>query len=120
MRLNHLDLQAHDIQLLATFLVEHFDLARLTNDRSPALCVLTDREGFTLVIQQRTDDTPYPAGFHIGFIQPTAAAVVAHHARLTEAGLTVGPIDVNARGTRFYLHAPEQLLIEVSATERRS
>jgi hypothetical protein len=117
MRLNHLDLQAHDIQALATFLVEHFDLTRLTNDRSPALCVLTDGD-FTLVLQKRTDDTPYPAGFHIGFIQPTAAAVVAHHARLTAAGLAVSPIDVNARGTRCYLRGPEALLIEVSATER--
>jgi hypothetical protein len=118
MRLNHLDLQAHDIQALASFLVDHFDLERLSNDRSPAICILHDREAFTLVLQRRTDDVPYPAGFHIGFIHPAASAVLAHHARLIAAGLQLGAIDVNARGTRFYLRAPEDLLVEVSSPER--
>ena len=49
MRLNHLDLLAHDVQALASFFVDHFDLTRLSNDRSPAICVLTDDAGFTLI-----------------------------------------------------------------------
>lgn len=118
MRLNHLDLQAHDIQALATFFVDHFDLVRLSNDRSPTICILHDGDGFTLVLQRRTDDAPYPAGFHIGFIHAHADAVRAHHARASAAGLAVGPIDVNARGTRFYLRAPEEILVEVSSPER--
>jgi hypothetical protein len=117
-KLNHLDLQAHDVQTLATFFVSHFDLERVSNDRSPAIVILHYRAGFTLVIQRRTDENPYPAGFHLGFIHETAAVVEAHHARLSAAGLPVGPIDRNARGTRFYLKAPEDILLEVSSPER--
>jgi len=118
MLLNHLDLHVHDVQALAAFLVDHFDLERRTNDRSPAIAVLADAAGFTLVVQRRTDAAPYPAGFHIGFIHAGAAAVRAHHARLAAAGVATGPIDVNNRGTRFYLTAPGEILVEVSSPER--
>lgn len=118
MQLNHLDLQSHDVQTLATFFVAHFDFVRVTNDRSPALVVLDDGAGFTLALQRRTDERPYPDGFHLGFIHARAAAVEAHHARLTAAGVSVSPIDRNARGTRFYLRAPDEILIEVSSSER--
>lgn len=118
MRLNHLDLQAHDIQVLAAFFVDHFDFTRLSNDRSPAICILTGTDGFSLVLQRRSDDAPYPAGFHIGFVHLTPNEVRAHHERLTTAGVEVGPVDVNARGTRFYLRAPEQILVEVSSPQR--
>jgi catechol 2,3-dioxygenase-like lactoylglutathione lyase family enzyme len=117
-KLNHLDLQSHDVQTLATFFVHHFDLERVSNDRSPAIVILHDGAGFTLVIQRRTDEHPYPAGFHLGFIHDRAAVVEAHHARLTAAGLRMSPIDRNARGTRFYVKAPEDILIEVSSPER--
>jgi hypothetical protein len=117
-KLNHLDLQVPDVQSLAAFLERHFDLVRLSNDRSPAIAILQDGAGFTLVIQRRSDDRPYPAGFHIGFIHEAAAAVRAHHARLADAGLSTTPIDVNARGTRFYLGAPGDILVEVSSPER--
>lgn len=118
MKLNHLDLQVSDVQALASFLERHFDLERLSNDRSPAIAILHDRSGFTLVIQRRHDDRPYPDGFHIGFIHDAAATVRAHHARLSAAQLAVGAIDVNARGTRFYLTAPGDILVEVSSPER--
>lgn len=118
MKLNHLDLQVPDVQSLAAFLERHFDLVRLSNDRSPAIAILHDRAGFTLVIQRRSDDRPYPEGFHIGFIHDAAATVRSHHARLGEAGIATTPIDVNARGTRFYLRAPGEILIEVSSPER--
>ena len=117
MQLNHLDLQVTDVQALAQFLVDHFELERHSNDRSPAIAILGDRAGFSLVIQRRKagDDAPYPAGFHIGFIEPSAAAVRAHHARLAAAGVAIGTVDRNARGTRFYLTAPGEILIEVSS-----
>lgn len=118
MKLNHLDLQVSDVQLLASFLERHFDLVRLSNDRSPAIAILHDGAGFTLVIQRRTDDVRYPSGFHIGFIHDAAAAVHAHRARLVDAGISASPIDVNARGTRFYLTAPGDILVEVSSPER--
>ena len=117
MKLNHLDLQTSDVQALAGFLVDHFDLERRSNDRSPAIAILGDEAGFVLVIQRHAAPV-YPDGFHVGFVLDTAAAVRAHHARLTAAALAVGPIDVNARGTRFYLRAPGAILVEVSCPER--
>jgi hypothetical protein len=117
-QLNHLDLQTADVQALAAFLVDHFDLVRRSNDRSPAIAILGDAAGFTLVIQRCKDDTPYPDGFHIGFIQPAVADVHAHHARLVAGGIGVGPIDRDARGTRFYLTAPGGILVEVSTPAR--
>ncbi len=118
MQLNHLDLRAPDVQHLAAFLVDHFDLERRSNDRSPAIAILGDRGGFTLVIQRRQDDRPYPAGFHIGFILPDAARVRAQHARMAAASVAVGPIDVDGRGTRFYLTALGEILVEVSSPDR--
>jgi hypothetical protein len=119
-KLNHLDLQADDVQALAGFLVDHFDLRRRSNDRSPAIAILGDDDGFVLVIQRRRDGDvlPYPDGFHIGFIHDDAASVRAHHRRLGDAGVAVSPVDVNARGTRFYVTAPAGVLIETSSPER--
>ena len=118
MKFNHLDLQTTDVQALAGFFVEHFDLVRRSNDRSPAIAILGDDTGFTLVIQRRTDEAAYPAGFHVGFILDRASDVRAHHARLVAAGVAVGSIDVNARGTRFYLTAPGEILVETSSPDR--
>jgi catechol 2,3-dioxygenase-like lactoylglutathione lyase family enzyme len=116
-KLNHLDLQTTDVQALATFFVDHFDLHRRSNDRSPAICILGDEGGFTLVLQAH-DEPRYPDGFHIGFIRDSVASVEAHHARLAAAGLRLSPIDVNNRGTRFYLRGPGELLVEVSTPAR--
>ena len=117
MKFNHLDLQTTDVQAMAAFFVDHFDLERRSNDRSPAIAILGDAAGFVLVIQRHPAPI-YPDNFHVGFILDTAAAVRAHHARLSTTGLALGPIEVNARGTRFYLHAPDAILVEVSAPER--
>jgi hypothetical protein len=114
MKLNHLDLQTQDVQQLAAFFVEHFALVRRSNDRSPAIAILGDEADFTLVLQ-RHDSPIYPEGFHFGFIHPDPAPVREHHARLVAAGLTPSEIQVDNRGTRFYLRAPGDLVVEVSA-----
>lgn len=114
MQLNHLDLQTSDVQALAAFLVDHFGFVRRSNDRSPAIAILADDAGFTLVLQRHAAPV-YPDGFHIGFIHPTPAPVHAHRARLVAAGLAPSPTETNNRGTRFYLRGPGELLIEVSS-----
>jgi hypothetical protein len=113
-KLNHLDLQVDDVQTLASFLALHFELVRRSNDRSPAIAILGDDAGFTLVIQRRREGT-YPPGFHIGFILDTAAEVHARRDTLVASGVTVGEIGVDNRGTRFYLTAPGEILVEVSS-----
>ena len=119
MNLNHLDLQTSDVQALATFFVEHFELVRRSNDRSPAIAILGDESGFTLVLQRHASPS-YPDGFHIGFIHADVTPVREHHARLVAAGLGPSAIQVDNRGTRFYVCAPGELLVEVSTPAGRS
>jgi hypothetical protein len=112
-KLNHLDLQVADVPALARFLVHHFDVRPITRLDSPALVVLTDDCGFTLVIQRKKYDTDtYPDRFHIGFLLDTPAEVGAQHARLTAAAIAVSPVTTDARGTRCYCHAPG-VLVEI-------
>jgi catechol 2,3-dioxygenase-like lactoylglutathione lyase family enzyme len=117
MKLNHLDLQTTDVQALAAFFVDHFDLTRHSNDRSLAIAILGDEAGFTLVIQRHAAPV-YPESFHIGFIHDAVAPVRAHRDRLLAAGLAAGELSADNRGTRFYLKAPGGLLVEVSAPAR--
>jgi len=117
MKLNHLDLQSTDVQALAAFFVDHFDLQRRSNDRSPAIAILGDEAGFTLVIQRHAAPS-YPEHFHVGFIHDAVAPVAAHRDRLAAAGLAVGELSTDNRGTRFYLKAPGDLLVEVSTPAR--
>lgn len=117
MKLNHLDLQTTDVQALAAFFVEHFDLQRRSNDRSPAIAILGDEAGFTLVIQHAPAPV-YPEYFHVGFIHDAVAPVHAHRERLVAAGLAPGELSADNRGTRFYLRALGELLVEVSTPAR--
>jgi hypothetical protein len=34
------------------------------------------------------------------------------------AGIATGSIDVNGRGTRFYLRAPGEIVVEISSPDR--
>jgi hypothetical protein len=117
-QLNHLDLQTTDVQALAAFFVDQFDFVRRSNERSPAIAILADEAGFVLVIQRHVAPA-YPEGFHIGFLHGEAGPVRAHRERLLAAGFTPTPIEVDNRGTRFYLRGgPDALLIEVSSPSR--
>lgn len=113
MKLNHLDLQTSDVPALTRFLVDHFAFHAITRLDSPKLAVLTDGHGFTLVLQRCAETERYPDGFHIGFLVDDPADVVARHAALTTAGITVSEVSRDARGTRCYCHGPAGLLVEV-------
>ncbi|HSN29041.1 MAG TPA: VOC family protein [Kofleriaceae bacterium] len=114
MKLNHLDLQSADVPALVTFLVTHFELVPRTRLDSPKIAILDDGAGFTLVIQHRAEPA-YPDGFHIGFIVDDPAAVRARRDAIAAAGVAIGPVEVDGRGTRCYLHAPGGLLVEISS-----
>ena len=114
MKLNHLDLQVADVPTATAFLVDHFDLRALTRPDSPAIAILTDGEGFTLVLQRRREGDRFPEGFHIGFLVDDPAEVAARRARLAAAGLDVSEVQRNARGTMCYCRGPSELLVEIS------
>lgn len=119
MLLNHLDLPVSDVPAVATFLVDHFGFQPRTRLGSPAIVILDDGHGFTLVLQRREHaDERFPSGLHIGFIVDDPAEVPVHRERLVAAGLAVSPVETNARGVQCYCRGPSELLVEVSCRRR--
>ena len=115
MKLNHLDLQVADVQQTVTFFERYFDLELRTSRTSPALAVLSDRQGFVLVVQRRKHDgEAYPEGFHLGFLVDDVESVHAAHARAREGGLDVTDVITNNRGVMIYCKAPDGYVVEVS------
>lgn len=116
MKLNHLDLQVPDVRATAAFLVRHFGLVQTSNPHSPAIAILSDEEGFTLVLQQRAPESAgYPEGFHIGFLVDAVETVHGRHAQLrAEPASRCSDVMVNGRGTLFFCTAPGDILVEVS------
>jgi catechol 2,3-dioxygenase-like lactoylglutathione lyase family enzyme len=118
-QLNHLDLQVPDVQRAATFFVTFFAFTRLSNDTSPALAILSDDHGFSLVLQKlRAPDERYPEGFHVGFLVDDVEVVIAFQRKAQDAGLDVSAVIRNARGTLVYCRTPDGLLVEVSVRSR--
>jgi catechol 2,3-dioxygenase-like lactoylglutathione lyase family enzyme len=119
MRLNHLNLCVTDLDEARAFFEEHFDFDFLDR-KGDAILVMTDREGFTLVISDPTkfggDNADYPEGFHVGFLVDTREEVDATYARLTGAGLEIEKPPRNMRDSYgFYFHALGGVMFEVSA-----
>lgn len=116
MRINHLDLQVSDVQATAALLEELVDLRVTSNRGSPAIAILEDGAGFTLVLQRRKrDDDRYPDGFHFGCLVADEAAVVAFHERASGRGdLEVSGVQRNGRGVLCYARLADGILLEVS------
>lgn len=113
MKLNHLDVQVPDVQACAAFFTTHFDFTQVSNPHSPAIAILTGEGPFTLVLQHHPKPE-YPEGFHLGFLVDDVHTVHEHRARLVAANLSPSAVQVNGRGTMFYLRAPGGVLVEVS------
>jgi catechol 2,3-dioxygenase-like lactoylglutathione lyase family enzyme len=122
MRLNHLDLQVSDVPATAAWFVEHFGLVLASNGTSPALAILGDEAGFSLVLQRKKrEEDAYPDGFHIGFLVETVEAVLARREALLAAGVEgVSEVIVNGRGTIVYVRGPSGVLVEVSCRRTKS
>lgn len=113
MILNHLDLQVSDVQAMVSAFETFFGLTLQTSRNSPAIAIMSDGHGFTLVLQRKTEPA-YPDGFHFGFLVDDIATVERTHALLTERGQPVSPIDKNNRGTMIYCRLPDGIVVEVS------
>lgn len=121
MKLNHLDLQVSDVQRTVAFFERYFDLELQTSRTSPAIAILSDREGFVLVLQRRKSDADaYPEGFHLGFLVDDDATVRRVHARAREDGVEVSDVIENNRGVMIYFRAPDGYAVEVSCRRARA
>lgn len=120
MKLNHLDLQVPDVQATVAFLERHFGLEMRTSRHSPAIAILSDGHGFTLVLQRLArPDERHPEGFHIGFLVDNDDEVRDRHARLRSEDVeSLSDVIVNNRGVMFYCKAPGDILIEMSCRRR--
>lgn len=89
MKLNHIDLPVTDLEAAAHYFQHGFGFERL---HAPAegMAILRGEDGFALILQQ-AKQVDYPAGFHIGFLQPSDAAVHAAYQRMADAGLPCRP-----------------------------
>jgi catechol 2,3-dioxygenase-like lactoylglutathione lyase family enzyme len=118
MRLNHLNLCVADLGQARSFFEEYFDFV-LLDRKGDAILVMSDRDGFTLVISDPTkfggDHALYPHGFHVGFLVGTAEQVDAAYARLTAGNVRVESSPRDRRGSYgFYFRALGGILFEVS------
>jgi catechol 2,3-dioxygenase-like lactoylglutathione lyase family enzyme len=115
MKLNHLDLPVRDIPANVAFLERYFGLHLQSQRPSTRLAILTDGQGFVLVLQQREDAADlYRDGFHIGFLVDDAERVRELQARAHAEGANVTPVIVNGRGTMIYFVAPDGYRVEVA------
>jgi catechol 2,3-dioxygenase-like lactoylglutathione lyase family enzyme len=120
MKLNHLDLQVPDVRAAVDFFERYFDLELCSNRNSPAIAILSDRHGFTLVLQRTQDaQASYPEEFHIGFLIDDEDEVRRHHARLVADGISpLSNVIQNNRGVMFYCRGPGSVAIEVGCMRR--
>ena len=119
MHINHLDLQVYDVRRSASFFERYFGLKLQSNPDSPALCILTDDEGFVLVLQRASAGERYPEGFHLGFLFDDVEKVLQLRERALAGDVAVSELIVNGRGTMVYLTAPEGYHVEVSCQRHR-
>lgn len=113
MKLNHLNLTVNDVQAARVFLEKHFGL-RPSGEGQKNFDVLFDDDDMvlTLIGVGRSKQVSYPKTFHIGFIQPTEAAVDELHARLKADGFDADP-PARSHAWSFYVKAPGGFVVEV-------
>jgi catechol 2,3-dioxygenase-like lactoylglutathione lyase family enzyme len=119
MKLNHLDLQVSDVRRTVALFEELLGLELQSSRDSPALAILTDGQGFVLVLQRRKSDSDsYPSGFHFGFLVPEIQTVRDFQTRARGRGLDVSDVIENNRGTLAYWRSGDGFLVEVSCHRR--
>lgn len=119
MRLNHINLCVDNLAEARAFFQDLFDF-QFVEQKGEAIAVMTDGQGFTLVLsnsQAFGKVTPvYPEGFHLGFLVETSGQVDQAYSRLTAAGVSVEHAPRKIRGSYgFYFTALNNILFEVSS-----
>jgi catechol-2,3-dioxygenase len=118
--LNHANLTTYDVPALTEFFQNIFGL-QVIDQRGASLAVLRDTSGFLLTLMRdkaMTPDHGYPGFFHVGFLQPTQAAVDAQYEALAKANYAAPKPATLQRGGPptygFYCQAPGGVTVEVS------
>lgn len=115
MKLNHLDLQVNDVRQTSALFERVFGLRIHSNRASPAIAILSDEGGFTLVLQKMKEpEGRYPEGFHVGFLVDELSTVKHAQQAIRAEGWEVSELIQNNRGAMIYGRAPEGYYIEVS------
>ena len=117
MKLNHLDLQVADVPRSVGLFERLLGFRLESNRASEAIAILTDGEGFTLVLQRRKSETDrYPEAFHFGFLVNDPETVRSFHAKARDEDLaSVSDVIENGRGVLVYCRTKDGLLFEVSS-----
>jgi lactoylglutathione lyase len=113
-KLNHVNLTVTDVKAATEFLKTYFGLRRMGGNAGMAF--LTDDDGFVLSLmkRRRSDTSPYPSTFHIGFFVTGEDTVDEINRRLREDGFDVAaPERHHAYG--FYVEAPGGFTVELGA-----
>jgi catechol 2,3-dioxygenase-like lactoylglutathione lyase family enzyme len=115
-KLNHLDLQVSDVPRTVALFEQLLGFELQSSRASTAIAILSDGEGFTLVLQRKKNEADaYPEGSHFGFLLDDPEAVRRFHARAVAAGLVeVSELIENGRGVLVYCRTGDGLLFEVS------
>lgn len=124
MKLNHLNLCVDDLSEAAEFFQTLFQF-RLLDRKGEAIAVMTDEEGFTLVLSNPGafggEAPAYPQDFHIGFYVDTRDEVDRFHSRLSSLEtfrLQPGNAPKPMRGGyTLYFRALGGILFEVTCIE---
>lgn len=114
MKLNHVNLAVSDVPQAQAFFEQYFGFQALARS-SAALAVLRDDSGLVLTISNfdRTATVSYPAHFHVGFIQESAAQVDALYQQLAAAGFSISPPRRFHGSWTCYCQAPGGVLVEI-------
>jgi len=114
LKLNHVNLTVDDVPAARAFLEKHFGL-RPYGEGQRNFDVLFDDDDLvlTLIGSGRGREVSWPNTFHVGFIQPTEAAVDDINRALREDGFDVEPPSRQHGAWTFYFTAPGGIPVEV-------
>ncbi|NML20869.1 VOC family protein [Pseudoflavitalea sp. G-6-1-2] len=119
MQINHLNFPVSDVAQTRSFFEKHFNFTCREVKGDNMLVVLENETGFVLTLMStdfnRNGNSVYPDAFHMGFLVNDQETVRSVWKRLSNGGVVLEQEPRNMRGVfGFYLHAPGNILIEVS------
>ena len=118
MKLNHVNIAVPDVAATRQFFEEFFGLRCTETKGADTLSVLTDGEGFVLILSNfdKRVTPQYPRDFHLGFLLRNGVDQVNElYQRITASGFEVDPPKKFHGSWGFYLVAPGGVTVEVSA-----